>query len=29
MVHLSQAEYEALENPDPNTFYSTPDDAES
>jgi len=26
MVHLSQAEYEALETKDPNTFYSTPDD---
>jgi hypothetical protein len=29
MVHLTQAEYEALETKDPNTFYSTPDDAES
>ena len=26
IVHLSQAEYEALENKDPNTMYSTPDD---
>lgn len=29
MIHLSQAEYDALVSPDPDTFYSTPDDAES
>jgi len=28
MVHLSQAEYEALATKDPNTFYSTPEEWE-
>lgn len=26
MIHLSQADYDALVSPDPDTFYSTPDD---
>ena len=25
MIHLTQAEYELLDNPDPNTYYSTPE----
>ena len=25
IVHLTQAQYDALENPDPDTLYSTPD----
>ena len=29
MVHLSQAEYDALVSPDPDTFYSTPDDEDA
>ena len=29
IVHLTQAQYDALENPDPDTLYSTPDNAES
>lgn len=29
IVHLTQAQYDALENPDPDTLYSTPDNVES
>ena len=29
IIHLSQAEYDALETKDPDTLYSTPDNAES